>query len=154
MVPMKKFRFSMETVLHYREQLLDSLRIEHAAAIARVREQEAVVQTLQQQFDEVNAEYRDRKQQGMTIADAVGYDLMLRVQVKEIEKANDELRARKRAEESKRKEVIHAKTDKATIEKLKEKKYQLYQKAVQKSEEQFIDEFVSNARVMAGAAIH
>ena len=66
MVPMKKFRFSMETVLHYREQLLDSLRIEHAAAIARVREQEAVVQTLQQQFDEVNAEYRDRKQQVMT----------------------------------------------------------------------------------------
>ena len=97
---------------------------------------------------------RCRKQQGMTIADAVGYDLMLRVQEKEIEKANDELRVRKRAEESKRKEVIHAKTDKATIEKLKEKKYQLYQKAVQKSEEQFIDEFVSNARVMAGAAIH
>ena len=154
MVPMKKFRFSMETVLHYREQLLDSLRIEHAAAIARVREQEAVVQTLQQQFDEVNAEYRDRKQQGMTIADAVGYDLMLRVQEKEIEKANDELRVRKRAEESKRKEVIYATPDKATREKLKEKKYQLYQKAVQKSEEQFIDEFVSNARVMAGAAIH
>nr|WP_297177205.1 flagellar FliJ family protein [uncultured Agathobaculum sp.] len=151
---MKKFRFSMETVLHYREQLLDSLRIEHAAAIARVREQEAVLQALQQQFDEVNEEYRDRKQQGMTIADAVGYDLMLRVQEKEIEKATEELRARKRAEEAKRKEVIHAKTDKATIEKLKEKKYQMYQKAVQKSEEQFIDEFVSNARVMAGAAIH
>lgn len=151
---MKKFRFSMETVLHYREQLLDSLRIEHAAAIARVREQEAVLQALQQQFDEVNEEYRDRKQQGMTIADAVGYDLMLRVQEKEIEKANEELRVRKRAEEAKRKEVIHAKTDKATIEKLKEKKYQMYQKAVQKSEEQFIDEFVSNARVMAGAAIH
>ena len=151
---MKKFRFSMETVLHYREQLLDSLRIEHAAAIARVREQEAVLQALQQQFDEVNEEYRDRKQQGMTIADAVGYDLMLRVQEKEIEKATEELRARKRAEEAKRKEVIHAKTDKATIEKLKEKKYQMYQKAVQKSEEQFINEFVSNARVMAGAAIH
>ena len=40
---MKKFRFSMETVLHYREQLLDALRIEHAAALARVREQEAKV---------------------------------------------------------------------------------------------------------------
>ena len=84
---MKKFRISMETVLQYREQLLDTLSIEHAAAIARVREQEAVVAALQQRFDEVNEEYRDRKQQGMTIADAVGYDLMLRVQEKEIEQA-------------------------------------------------------------------
>ena len=147
---MKKFRFSMETVLHYREQLLDTLRIEHAAAIARVREQEAVVAALQQRFDEVNEEYRDRKQQGMTIADAVGYDLILRVQEKEIEKARETLALRKSEEESKR----HAKTDKATIEKLKEKKWKLYQKSVQKSEEQFIDEFVSNARVMAGAAVH
>lgn len=90
----------------------------------------------------------------MTIADAVGYDLILRVQEKEIEKARETLALRKSEEESKRNEVIHAKTDKATIEKLKEKKWKLYQKSVQKSEEQFIDEFVSNARVMAGAAVH
>ena len=109
---------------------------------------------MQQRFDEVNEEYRDRKQQGMTIADAVGYDLILRVQEKEIEKARETLALRKSEEESKRNEVIHAKTDKATIEKLKEKKWKLYQKSVQKSEEQFIDEFVSNARVMAGAAVH
>lgn len=151
---MKKFRFSMETVLHYREQLLDTLRIEHAVAIARVREQEAVVAALQQRFDEVNQEYREKKQQSMTIADAVGYDLMLQVQEMEIQKAQETLALRKREEESKRNEVIHAKTDKATIEKLKEKKWQLYQKSVQKSEEQFIDEFVSNARVMAGAEVH
>lgn len=151
---MKKFRFSMETVLHYREQLLDTLRIEHAAAIARVREQEEVVAALQKRFNEVNEEYRNKKQQGMTIADAVGYDLMLRVQEKEIDQARETLALRKKEEESKRNEVIHAKTDKATIEKLKEKKWKLYQKSVQKSEEQFIDEFVSNARVMVGAAVH
>lgn len=150
---MKKFRFSMETVLHYREQLLDTLRIEHAAAMARVREQEAVVAALEQRFTEVNEEYRQKKEQGMTIADAVGYDLMLRVQEKEIQKALATLSLRKKEEEIKRNEVIEAKTDKATIEKLKEKKLKLYQKAIQKSEEQFIDEFVSNARVMARSAV-
>ena len=113
---MKKFRFSMETVLHYREQLLDTLRIEHAAAIARVREQEAVVAALQQRFDEVNQEYREKKQQGMTIADAVGYDLMLQVQEMEIQKAQETLALRKKEEESKRNEVIRAKTDKALSE--------------------------------------
>ena len=147
---MKKFRFSMETVLHYREQPLEALQIEHAAAIAKVREQEAVVRALQHRFDEVNQEYRRRKLEGMSIADAAGYDLSLRVQEQEIQKALRVLAEYRKAEEAKRNEVIAAKTDKATIEKLKEKKLKLYQKDVQKSEEQFIDEFVSTARVMAG----
>ena len=134
---MKKFRFSMETVLHYREQLLDALRIEHAAALARVREQE---------------EYRRRKCEGMTIADAFGFDVMLRAQEREIQKAQQVLDNYRKDEEAKRNEVIAAKTDKATIEKLKEKKLELYRKSVQKSEEQFIDEFVSTARVMAKAS--
>lgn len=151
---MKKFRFSMETVLHYREQLLDALQAEHAALLARVREQEAVVEAQQRKFDEVNEEYRQRKAEGMTVADAAGYDIMLRVQEKEIEKAQKKLEEYRRAEEAKRSEVIAAKTDKATIEKLKEKKLEQYHKAVQKSDEQFIDDFVSTARVMAGSAAH
>ena len=32
---MKKFRFSLETVLDYKQQVLDALRIEHAAAQAK-----------------------------------------------------------------------------------------------------------------------
>ena len=34
---MKKFRFSLETVLDYKQQVLDALRIEHAAAQAKAR---------------------------------------------------------------------------------------------------------------------
>ena len=45
---MKKFHFSMEMVLRYQEQRLDALRAEHAAAIARTREQETVVDRLTQ----------------------------------------------------------------------------------------------------------
>ena len=105
---------------------------------------------MQHRFDEVNQEYRRRKLEGMSIADAAGYDLSLRVQEQEIQKALRVLAEYRKAEEAKRNEVIAAKTDKATIEKLKEKKLKLYQKDVQKSEEQFIDEFVSTARVMAG----
>ena len=149
---MKKFRFSMETVLHYREQLLDALRIEHAAALARVREQEAKVDALQNEFETVNEEYRRRKCEGMTIADAFGFDVMLRAQEREIQKAQQVLDNYRKDEEAKRNEVIAAKTDKATIEKLKEKKLELYRKSVQKSEEQFIDEFVSTASVMAKAS--
>ncbi|MCI7124676.1 MAG: flagellar export protein FliJ [Agathobaculum sp.] len=145
---MKKFRFSMETVLHYREQMLDALRAEHAATITRVREQEREVEALNQKFDEINAEYRQKKMEGMTIADAVIFDGVLRVQENEIQKALRVLEECRRAEEVKRSEVIAARTDKATVEKLREKKLDSYRKAMEKSEEQFIDEFVSTTRVL------
>ena len=145
---MKKFRFSMEAVLHYREQMLDALRAEHAATITRVREQEREVEALNQKFDEINAEYRQKKMEGMTIADAVIFDGVLRVQENEIQKALRVLEECRRAEEVKRSEVIAARTDKATVEKLREKKLDSYRKAMEKSEEQFIDEFVSTTRVL------
>ena len=40
---MKKFQFSLETVLRYKEQVLESLQNEYAAAAQRVREQEALL---------------------------------------------------------------------------------------------------------------
>ena len=36
---MKKFRFSLETVLDYKNQALDALRAEHGAILAQVRTQ-------------------------------------------------------------------------------------------------------------------
>ena len=149
MITMKKFRFSLETVLHYREQMLDAIKAEHAAALLKVREQEDIIEALVKQFNDVNNEYRQRKMSGMTIADAVGFDVMLRAQERKIQHENNILDTLKRDEEAKREKVREAKTDKATIEKIKETKYKQYQKAIEKSEEQFIDEFVSTKRIMA-----
>ena len=52
-------------------------------------------------------------------------------------------------EERKRAQVVAAKQDTSSLEKLKEKKLDSYNKAVQKSEEAMIDEFVSMTRAMA-----
>ena len=51
--------------------------------------------------------------------------------------------------EQKRKEVVAAKTETSSIELLKDKKMAQYQYQVQKSEELFIEEFVSNVRSKA-----
>lgn len=149
---MKKFHFSMETVLRYQEQRLDALRTEHAAALAKVREQEDVVESLVKCFNRVNEEYRVRKENGMTVADAMSFDIMLRAQETKIHNAEKELEVLRRAEENKRNEMIAAKTDKATIEKLKEKKFDAYRKQQEKAEEQMIDEFVSTMRVASRMA--
>lgn len=148
---MKKFRFSLETVLHYREQMLDAVKAEHASALLKVREQEDVIDELVKQFQDVNNEYRERKMNGMTIADAMSFDIMLRAQERKIEYENNVLTKLKHDEEVKREKVHQAKTDKATIEKIKETKYKQYKEAIQKSEEQFIDEFVSTKRVMSAS---
>ena len=146
---MKKFRFSLETVLHYREQMLDAVKAEHASALLKVRTQEDVIENLVNQFNDINNEYRNKKMTGMTIADAMSFDIMLRAQERKIDYEKNILLKLKHDEEEKREKVRQAKTDKATIEKIKETKYNQYKKAIQKSEEQFIDEFVSTKRVMA-----
>ena len=46
---MKKFRFSLDTVLDYKQQVLDSLRAEHGAILTQVREQERVVDGLEEE---------------------------------------------------------------------------------------------------------
>ena len=42
---MKKFKFSLEMVLNYKQQVLEALQGEHAAALSRLREQEQLYPT-------------------------------------------------------------------------------------------------------------
>ena len=42
---MKRFRYSLETVLHYKNQVLDNLKAEHAAAMERVNRKEEEIRS-------------------------------------------------------------------------------------------------------------
>ena len=57
----------------------------------------------------------------------------------------ERLKELKQQENEKKQQVISAKVDTSKFEKLKDKKYSEYQKAVLKADEMFIEEFVSNA---------
>ena len=146
---MKKFKFSLDSVLSYKQQVLESLQGEHAAILAQVREQEGVLERAWQDYRECDAEYRQRKAEGITITDAMVYQNGLRVLENDIQRETDKLEELRRREEKKRQEVVGAKIDTSSIEKLKEKKLDLYNKEAAKSEEVLIDEFVSSARARA-----
>ena len=45
---MKRFRYSLETVLHYKNQVLDNLKAEHAAAMERVNRKEEEIRSLKE----------------------------------------------------------------------------------------------------------
>ena len=143
---MKKFQFSLDSVLSFKQQALDALRGEHAMILLQVREQEEKLEAVKNEYRDYNGEYCRRKTEGMTITDAMMYEGGLRVLERDIERETERLAQLRKLEEAKREEVIEAKKETSSLEKLKDKKLDLYQKAVAKSEETFIEEFVVSAR--------
>ena len=148
---MKKFQFSLDTVLSYKQQIQDSLQSEHAESLARVRRQEKLLDELLAKYRAYCTEYRERCEAGLPVTDVLVYQSGLRAMEREIEKASADLEELRRQEEKKRMEFIEAKRETASIEKLREKKLQDYQKALDKSNELFIEEFVSTGRVRNAA---
>lgn len=146
---MKKFRFSLETVLDYKQEVLSALQTEHATILARVHAQEDLLEELENYYSELDAEFTERKLEGITILDAMQYEQYLRATERQIEEAVEILKQLQAEAEAKRLEVVEAKKDTSSIEKLREKKLDSYNKAVQKSEELIIEEFVTTTRVMA-----
>ena len=148
---MKKFQFSLETVLGYKQQVLSAHQTEHAAILAQLRAQEEVLLALEEQYRQTDSAYLQEKLEGISIGDAMGYERYLRLTEQHIQLELRQLERIQRQEEEKRGQVVLAKQDTSSLEKLREKKLDSYNKAVQKGEEAMIDELVSAARVMAGS---
>lgn len=146
---MKKFKFALDTVLSYKQQVLDALQGEHAEILARVRAQEEFLDDLWAQYRAYNDEYQQRAREGLPLTDALMYQNGLRAAELEIQRETQRLERLRVQAEKKREEVVEAKKETSSIEKLREKRLDAYHKAEAKSEEQFIDEFISAARANA-----
>ncbi|MEA5083864.1 MAG: flagellar export protein FliJ [Lachnospiraceae bacterium] len=140
---MKKFTFQLETVMDYKNQKLESKRNEHGQAIAKVNQQKGKIADIIKKYSEVNVEFNGKKQYGITIVEAMEYSGFLQKLDSQLKQEELILTELKKAEEKKRSEVVAVKIETSTLEKLKEKKYDQYKKDVQKSEELFIEEFIT-----------
>lgn len=145
---MKKFKFPLDTVLSYKQQVLDALRGEHAVILAEVHTQEDWVEHLWQEYRAYSGEYREKTESGLLVTEALMYQTGLRSIEQEIQRETEKLEALRAKEEEKRAQVVEAKKETSSIEKLREKKLDAYQKEAAKSEEIFIEEFVSTMRVV------
>ena len=148
---MKKFKFSLDTVLSYKDQILNSLQIEHGVILAEIRVQEEVLEAVWRRYRDYDEEFREQKMNGISALDAMMYEAALRAQELEIRRETEKLEALKIKEEEKRNEVIEARKDTASLEKLRERKLETYNKSIQKGEEQMIEEYVSTQRALSGA---
>ena len=145
---MKKFFFPLDKVLDYKEQVLDGLKAEHARILMKVRECERAIEELEQLHRDCTAEFRKNKLNGITISEIHTYENYLEALGVKIRIKQDQLEKLKLREEAKRNEVVEAKKETSTLDKLKEKKREEYDKEVQKEEERFIEEFVTTKSAM------
>ena len=131
---MKRFKYRLDTVLDYKIQVLDNLKSEHAVIMQSVNKKEEQITGLTRELIGYEAGFDELKETGATIG-----------RMEEmIDTEKEHLKVLQKQEDAKKKEVIEAKVDTSRYEKLKDKKYIEYQKAVAKAEEAFIEEFVSN----------
>lgn len=142
---MKKFKFPLDTVLNYKDQALDNLKSEHAQIIAKVGQQEKMIQLLIEKRRVACIQFQEETQNGIAVNLMREYEGYITYMQQKILAEQGILQKLKRKEEQKRAEVVEARQEVASIEKLKEKKLMQYNKDVLRSEELFIEEFVSNA---------
>lgn len=146
---MKKFVFSLDKVLSYKRQYENSIRNEHAAIVHEIKLQEERFAELAEKDREIREQMKREQEAGCLILRIHTFEGYLEYLKGEMFRATKKLNALRRQEELKRKELIAAKTDTTSIDKLKEKKLEEYNYLVQKEQEQLIEEFVNHGMMTA-----
>lgn len=143
---MKKFSFSLDKVLDYKLQIVEHLQGEHAAILAEIKSQEEAIVSLQHKYDKCNEDLKEEQRIGITVNQIFTYENYMEVLSFQIKKEKEKLQLLHKKAEIKRQQVVEARKESSSIEKLKEKKLEGYRKEVQKQEEQLIEEFVMNEK--------
>jgi len=148
---MKKFNFPLNTVLNYKDQVLDNLKSEHAQIVDKVVRQEQKVEELSDRRNDACVRFKAEIGKGIAVNMMREYETYITFMQKKILTEQGVLQKLQRKEEQKREEVVEARKEVVSIEKLKEKKLLQYNKEVLRSEELFIEEFVSNTTSVQGS---
>ena len=148
-IRVKKFAFALDKVLSYKRQYENSIRNEHAAIMHEIRQQEKMFQELSNKDVEIRQQMKREQEEGCQILRIHTYENYLEYLKGEMFRVNQRIKALKVREEKKRKELIAAKTDTTSLDKLKEKKLEEYNKVVQKEQEQRVEEFVNHGLIIA-----
>lgn len=146
---MKQFKYSLETVLDYKTQVLDNLKTEHAVIVRSVDQKKDEINRLGETLNGFQNGFDQTKSQEAPIESYWLYDQCIAGMEKKIDEQKKQLILLKKKEEKKKNEVVAAKIDTSRFEMLKGKRMQEYRKAEMKEEEAFTEEFVSHTMIAA-----
>ncbi|MCI8512436.1 MAG: flagellar export protein FliJ [Lachnospiraceae bacterium] len=141
---MKKFSFSLDKVLSYKQQLENSIRNEHAAILQQVNQQEQKIRELEAEETETRRKLDEVKRKGCSPLELNSHEGYIGYLTAELARERGVLLRLKKQEEAKRQELIEAKKETASIDKLKVRKLEEYRKLEAKEQEQLVEEFVNH----------
>ncbi len=150
---MKKFRFTLQKVLEIKEQILENLKIELSSLNNDLRNINESINKLKLYFSETDNEFVDKSSISISVGELAYYKMLMSGILKQIENKEEARLIVLRKIEAKRQEIISMNMEISSLEKLKEKELEKYNKAFARSEEIFIEEFVSNKSMTKGYAI-
>ncbi len=146
---MKRFHFQLEPVLDYKQQVLDNLMSELSAVQERVRVQEGRRAAAERKLKDYETEYAQRKEEGMTIVEALECESCQQVLHQQLQREETVLQELRRRAEAKRLEVVEARKGTFTLEKLRDIRRKEYDNAAAKAEERFIEDLTASRRAAA-----
>jgi len=150
---LKKFRFTLQKVLEIKEQILENLKIELSSLNNDLRNINESINKLKLYFSETDNEFVDKSSISISVGELAYYKMLMSGILKQIENKEEARLIVLRKIEAKRQEIISMNMEISSLEKLKEKELEKYNKAFARSEEIFIEEFVSNKSMTKGYAI-
>jgi flagellar export protein FliJ len=147
---MKKFIFSLEKVLDFKQQTLDIKKNEIAVFQMKLHEMEKEIEGLNEKFTSSNRKMVEEMKLGISQNDISIYKMYFSTLNQKIQKLIEDKRQLLEIITQKKNEMVQINSEISGLEKLREKQLAEYLKNKQKSDELEIDEFVSQARSSAG----
>ncbi len=141
---MKKFKFSLQKVLEIKEQLLKNMKDELNYLNQQIKRIEGEITCLRNKYSETNKEFVEKSSVSMTIGEMSYYKIFMNNILKDITKKEEEKEIVNKKIEAKKLDIIEMNKEISSLEKLRDKELEKYNEGILKSEEIFIDEFVSN----------
>ncbi len=141
---MKKFNFSLQKVLDFKEQVENNIKNEFAIINNHIRREEQKLENLEQHYAEYRGEMEQELRKGCYASKLILLEQFLHNMEQSIDRQKELLAKLEKQREHKRLELVEATTEVATIEKLRERKRLIFDADMLKAEELYIEEFVSN----------
>lgn len=145
---MKKFNFSLQKILEIKSQVLDNLKMELNNINQQITAEENEIINLNKKYKEINNKFNTKTSVAMTVGEITYYKIYMVNVLKKIESKKEEVVVLNKKAESKRHEILNMNMEISSLEKLKEKEYEEYKYISMKDEENFINEFVSNKKLV------
>jgi flagellar FliJ protein len=143
---MKKFVFSLEKVLNFKQQTLNIKLNEMALFQQKLKEVEQEIDRLNNEFSGINQKMVEELQTGLNLNDLLVYKTYFQTLDQKIQKYMEDKRQLLEVIAQKKADIVVVNSEISGLEKLRDKQLGEYMKNKQKMDELEMDEYVNQVR--------